>query len=198
MSKFPIPFVALWLLCVASTFAGVKDYADKIAPLIDPEKLATLGDRAGNQRVRKYVHWLGMARIERTDPRTVAAEAVRVAGYKGEAATMTINAMMRNLDIATQLGCFDAEGMAEMKKGNSPTIKKGPYYGQELSTDHIIPYSVVPELDNVIANLELLPLKLNSDKRAKITQRQRDLAEKLFKAGLLSAKGLKAVRNHEP
>lgn len=68
---------------------------------------------------------------------------------------------------------------------------------QQLSVDQIIPRSVVPELDCVIANLELLPLKLSELKNAKIGQRQRALAEKLPKAGLLSQEGWKAMRAKE-
>lgn len=61
--------------------------------------------------------------------------------------------------------------------------------------DHIIPRAVVPELDNVIANLELLPLRLNESKNAKIGDRQLSLAQRLHQAGLLSAEGLKKVEN---
>ncbi len=46
----------------------------------------------------------------------------------------------------------------------APKVMKGPYKGDELSVDHIIPRAVVPELDNVIANLELLPLRMNESK----------------------------------
>jgi hypothetical protein len=44
-----------------------------------------------------------------------------------------------------------------MRKSNAATVKTGPYKGRQLSLDHIIPRAVVPELDNVISNLELLP-----------------------------------------
>ncbi len=64
---------------------------------------------------------------------------------------------------------------------------------QEASVDHIIPRTVVPELDNVIANLELLPLRLNERKNAKVGVRQLDLGRKLYKAGLLSGDGLRAL-----
>lgn len=37
---------------VAESIDGI---ANSIAPLIDPAKLATLGNRGANQRVRKYV-----------------------------------------------------------------------------------------------------------------------------------------------
>jgi len=38
---------------------------------------------------------------------------------------------------------------------------KGPYKGDQLSVDHIIPRVVVLELDNVIANLESMPMRMN-------------------------------------
>jgi 5-methylcytosine-specific restriction endonuclease McrA len=82
-----------------------------------------------------------------------------------------------------------------MRRGKSATIQKGPYQGQELSVDHIIPRSVVPKLDNVIANLELMPMRLNSSKGDKIGDRQRSYAKKLHQAGLLGAEGLLRVQN---
>ena len=186
--------VALLLSALCCIAGPVEEYAETIAPLIDPAKLATLKARTVNPRVRKYVYWLGMARTNRIDPNAVAKEAVKLAGYSGEAATVTTKMMMRNLDIATQLACFDEDGLKEMRKGNSPTIRRGPNYGQELSTDHIIPFAVCPELGNTIANLELMPLKKNGEKRDKIGDRQRALAVVLYKAGLLSVEGLKVVK----
>ena len=87
----------------------------------------------------------------------------------------------------------DAEGLAAMRRGQSPTVQRGPYKGQELSVDHVIPLAVAPELGNVIANLELLPLRMNEGKRDKIGDRQRSLAKQLHAAGLLSKAGLNAV-----
>jgi hypothetical protein len=104
--------------------------------------------------------------------------------------------MLRNLSIAEKLGCLDAAGMLEMRHGKSPTIRHGPYANDQLSVDHIIPRAVVPELDNIIANLELMPLRMNESKNAKITQRQYALAKKLREAGLLSEKGYQAILNH--
>ena len=57
-----------------------------------------------------------------------------------------------------------------------------------MSVDHIIPRAVVPELDNVIASLELMPQRANAGKQDKIGERQRALAEKLKEAGLLSTR----------
>lgn len=181
-----------------STAAGAttESFAEKIAKLIDPAKLATLGKREANPRVQKVVYWLETARQEeKYIPAKLAAEAVRLSGMTNTAAaTLTVNTMVRNYSIASQLGCFDAEGMAEMRRGNSPTVRNGPYKGQELSVDHIIPRAVVPELDCVIANLELMPLKMNMSKNDKIGERQLAVAQQFYAAGLLTVEGLKKVK----
>jgi hypothetical protein len=83
--------------------------------------------------------------------------------------------------------------MILLRKGNAPTITKGPYAGEIVTGDHIIPRSVTPELDNTLFNLEMMPLTLNQRKSAKVGQRQLDLAERWHKAGLLSDEGFRAV-----
>jgi hypothetical protein len=50
--------------------------------------------------------------------------------------------------------------------------------------DHIIPFAVAPQLDKVIANLELMPLRLNIGKRDRMGQRQSALHQRLREAGL--------------
>ncbi|HMJ89840.1 MAG TPA: hypothetical protein VK530_08485 [Candidatus Acidoferrum sp.] len=175
--------------------ADVADYAAKIAPLIDPAKLKTLGARAANSRVQKVTYWLATARAERVSPSKVAALALKSVGMTNAlAAQLTKAAMLRNITIAERLGCLDSEGLAEMRKGNAATVRRGPYAGDQLSVDHIIPRTVVPELDHVIANLELMPQRMNSRKNSSIGARQRDLAAKFREAGLLSDAGLRTVQ----
>jgi len=185
------------LISVALLFLALsvraQDYAANIASLIDPSKLSTLRERGANPRVQKCVYWLEEARKAGLKPKNVAHEAVSQAGYINSAATVTAQSLLRNLDIATKLGCLDAEGLAKMRRGDAPTVRKGPYAGEIASVDHIIPLAVLPELDCVIANLELLPLKLNESKNSKVAARQRSLAKQLHKAGLLSTEGLKAM-----
>jgi hypothetical protein len=182
-----------WMLLAFQVAAAQTDHAKQIASLIDPAKLATLGERGANPRVQKTVYWLTMARKEGQKTANVLDRAVAVAGYKGNAAKLTKEALLRNLDIAEKLGCLNAEGLAEIRRGNAATVMKGPYKGDQLSVDHIIPRSVVPELDNVIANLELMPMRMNAKKKNKIGDRQRDMAKKFYQAGLLNRKGLEAV-----
>jgi hypothetical protein len=163
------------------------------ASLIDPGKLATLGPRGANQRVQKAVYRLATARQAGEKPASVLDSAVALSGYNHDAAKLTREALLRNLEIAEKLGFLNTEGLTEMRRGKAANVMKGPYKGDELSVDHIVPRAIVPELDNVIANLELMPLRMNESKNAKIGDRQRDMAKKFYQAGLLSKKGLEAV-----
>jgi hypothetical protein len=174
----------------------VNSYAKQVSSLVDPTKLATLGGRGANSHVEKYVALLAEAKADGVAPKKVATAALGVVGMKGKAAKLTAQAMLRNLVIAERLGCLDSEGLREMRRGQAPAVRRGPYRGEKLSVDHIIPLALVPELGNVIANLELMPLRMNEGKNAKIGARQVDLARKLHKAGLLSSRGLGAVERN--
>ena len=101
--------------------------------------------------------------------------------------------MVRNLTIIESLGSIEPEDLRDMRHGRTATVRKGPYAGEILSVDHIIPRAVAPELDNVIANLELLPLSLNRKKNDTIGDRQISLAKAFHDAGLLSDAGLQKV-----
>lgn len=194
---------ALWLIaCVAilallpmgAGAAMASSPVERIAALIDPAKLSTLGKRAANPRVQKYVAQLADVRSAGMNVSNVVFEAVSQVGMRGDASKLTVEAMLRNLVIAGQMGCLGADGLKEMRRGKSATVRRGPYAGDQLSVDHIIPRAVVTELDNVIANLELMPLRMNEGKNDKVGARQLDLAKKLNAAGLLSKSGLKKVR----
>jgi hypothetical protein len=179
-------FCLSWSASYGAAAPKPLTHAQKIAALIDPAKLSTLAPRGANPRVQKYVAQLFEAQQSGLDPVKCAAEAVALAGMKGDAAQLTVEAMVRNLRIAEQLGCLTPGGLAEMRRGRSPTVARGPYAGDELSVDHIIPFAVMPQLDHVIANLELMPLRMNRSKGDKMLGRQRDLERRLRAAGLIS------------
>ena len=106
---------------------------------------------------------------------------------------MQYESLLRNRTILERLGCLDDDGMDKLRRGKAPTITKGPYAGELATVDHIIPRSVCPELDNRLYNLEFLPDTLNKRKSDKIGDRQRQLASKWHKAGLLSQTGMDRV-----
>jgi hypothetical protein len=184
------------ILCAILPACGepASNHARMIKSLIEPAKLATLGDRGANPRTQKITAILWKAKQAGEDPAKVAAQAVDLIGWGGTTkGSLTAEAIVRNLTIAERLGSVTPEDIEAMSRGRAATVRKGPYAGEILSVDHIIPRAVAPELDNVIANLELMPLSVNQRKGNKVTSRQADLARKLNAARLFSEEGLKRV-----
>ena len=186
------PLIALFLSCAILRADTIRE---ALVSLCDPAKIATISsERGANPRVRKISYWLEMARRDGRDPSTEMREVMVAGGWGGTAkGELTAAAMARNRIIAERLGCLDAEGMEMLRRGKAPTIRHGPYMGDKLSVDHIIPRAVCPELDTTLANLELMPLAMNREKSSAVGQRQRDLGNKFCDAGLLSRSGLDAL-----
>jgi hypothetical protein len=160
--------------------------AEQIANLIDPAKLATLKERGTNRRIQQITAILATAKAAGKNPAEITRTAVTKIGWGDTAkGDLTSAAMLRNLRIAESLGATTPEDISAMRRGNSATVRKGPYTGDVLSVDHVIPRSIAPELDNVVANLELMPLRVNQRKGDTIGDRQRSLARQLHAAGLL-------------
>jgi len=196
MRVLPNLFVLLFFLCLQACGDQAGTHAQLIQSLIEPAKLATLKERGANPRVQKVTAILWKAKQAGVDPDKVASQAVGLIGWGGTPkGDLTAAAMVRNLTIIERLGATTPADIEDMSRGKTAEVRKGPYIGQIISVDHIIPRSVAPELDNVIANLELMPLKLNMSKSDKVTSRQADLATKLSAAGLLSEEGLRRVRS---
>jgi len=182
--------------CGSQTASGgvAIDAPILIRSLIDPAKLATLGDRGANQRIQKITAILWTAKTNGQDPAKVAGDAVRLIGWGGtEKGNLTAAAMVRNVTILERLGSTAPADLENMAHGKAATVRKGPYAGEVLSVDHIVPRAIAPELDNVIANLELMPLTLNERKKDKIGDRQVSMAKAFHAGGLLSDAGFKKV-----
>lgn len=166
-----------------------------LTDLIDPAKLAALkGDRSANPRMRKITYWLEFARRLGQDPDAVLRKAQHLSGdLKTIRAEADRDSLLRNRTILEKLGCLNEIGMDRLRRGLAPTITLGPYAGDIASVDHILPFSVVPELDTCLFNLEFMPSRLNENKGAKVGRRQLDLARKWHEAGLLSKDGFQAI-----
>jgi hypothetical protein len=174
--------------------AAANDPANLIQSLIEPAKLATLGERGANPRIQKITVILWQAKQDGQDPAKVAEKAVNLIGWGStEKGRLTAAAMVRNLTILERLGGTTPGDLDDLRRGKTAEVRRGPYAGEIISVDHIIPRAVAPELDNVIANLELMPLSLNKEKKDKVGDRQVSLARQLHAAGLLSADGLQRV-----
>ena len=185
----------LLVLVLSCGLANADTIRDALVSLCDPAKIATItAERGANPRVRKICYWLEMARQAGREPSSEMREVMSAVGWGGTAkGDLTADAMTRNRVIAERLGCLDEIGMTTLRSGKAAVIRNGPYAGDKLSVDHIIPRAVCAELDTTLANLELMPMRMNSSKSDSIGERQVDMAKKFHAAGLLSKAGLDAV-----
>ena len=165
-----------------------------IANLSDPAKLATLGERGANPRLNKIVYWMFEAYDHGGSPEAAVEWAQRLNGQSGLRAQLVHDSLMRNWKIARELGLLTPDNLAKLKHGSAADITYGPYLGETVEIDHIVPYSLAPEVGNELANLEMLPRTVNRRKSDKVTERQVDYAERLQEAGLLSQETLEKVR----
>jgi hypothetical protein len=173
------------LLIASAALCRAAEVTSIIVSLADPAKLATLGQRGANPRVQKITYWLEIARRDGDSPEQVMEEAMNRIGWNDDRGRLTTAAMLRNVQIATKLGCTDDEGMEHMRHGRCAIVKNGPCAGDILSVDHIVPRALYPQLDNVLANLELMPFKLNRAKSASFGQRQNFELTRFRSAGLI-------------
>lgn len=164
-----------------------------ISNLSDPAKLATLGKRGANPRVNKIVYWLDDARRRGLSPEHTLAAAQFLNGTRGPRAELVRETQARNVRIADELGLFTDENRRRLREGRAARVTLGPHTGQEVEIDHIVPVSLAPEAGNELANLEMLPEKLNQQKSNRVTERQREFARRLAAAGLLSETSLQRV-----
>lgn len=191
----PIKVLPLVVFSVAILLSGCADrIRGALTGLCDPEKIATSNAENGvHQRVWKIVYWLEQARLNGRDPETEMREVMVEIGWgatvKGE---LTAGAMVRNRVMAEQFGCLDEAGMDGLRFGKAPIIRTGPHAGDELCVAQMIPVSICPELDTTLANLELVPLRMNRGKSPPI-ERQFDLAVKFYDAGFLSDESLLSI-----
>jgi transposase InsO family protein len=131
--------------------ASAADFTAKLSPLIEPAKLATLGQHEANPRIQKAVAILADAKAGGAKPAEVTRRAVERVGYTGGAADLTTAALLRNLDIAGKLGCLDAANLAAMRRGNSPNRQRLQRLRRELGHEAIWcrPRTSIPDAGHV-------------------------------------------------
>lgn len=189
----------LFLAITTSTFGSPLTpeiiATDILAPLLDPVKIATLkGDRPVNSRLYKVLYWVEFACTVGGDVSFIIDRAQVTSGYQDtQRAKADKIAIISNRKKLQDYGCFTKEGMERLRKGQSPQITKGSYAGSSIALDHVLPRSVVPELDARFFNLEVMPAEVNLKKAAIIGDNEVSQGRRWNQMGLLSFAGLEAI-----
>lgn len=165
-----------------------------ISHLSDPARLATLGERQANPRLNKIVYWLDESRDQGLSPERAIQMAQLLNGTQEPRAHLVKESLLRNVKIADELGLLTDANKDRLRRGSSAQVSRGPYAGEPVEIDHIVPFSLARELGNELANLEMLPKTLNRRKSNHVQQRQLDYALKFFQAGLLRKESLDRVQ----
>lgn len=182
---------------LAEPAATLETAAAAISSQTDPAKLKTLkSPRAANPRLFRSVYWLAAGRAAGLDPEAILAKAAELNKTAGSPRAEFVRwGLVENLRLADDLGLLGLDGLAELRRGKSPTITRGPDVGEEAQADHLVPRSVCPELENEVFNLEFLAASKNRMKSDKVTARAKKFAAELRAAGLLSEAGWAAVES---
>ena len=178
-----------WLFWQLGPFAAVF----AISNLSDPAKLASLPKRGANSRLNKIVYWLDHARNRGMTPEKAIAWAQLINGCREPRAGMVQTELLRNLRIAEELGLLTSENKEHLRRGQGGIVTRGPYFGEPVEIDHIVPISLAPEVGNELANLEMLPKTLNRAKSNAVGERQVSHAKRLLNAGLLTPESYQRV-----
>jgi hypothetical protein len=161
-----------------------------VRQLSDPARLADLGERGANPRLNKIVYWLDQANHRGMAPKTTIRLALSLNFTPQPKAALVADSLLRNYGIAEDLGLFTLDNLAHLRRGQTATVTRGPYRGEGVEIDHIVPLSLAPELGNELANLEMLPRSLNRHKSNRVGERQLSHAQRLQQAGLLTTESM--------
>jgi hypothetical protein len=144
--------------------------------------------------LNKIVYWLDQVRSKGMSAETAITIAQTLNGTTEPQRALVKQSLLRNLKIAGELGLLTPRNLSELRRGQAATVTRGPYRDEPVEIDHIVPRSLAPELDNELANLEMLPRTLNRQKTNLVGERQVAYAEKLYDAGLLRKESLDRLR----
>jgi hypothetical protein len=167
-----------------------------VISLSAPQKLATLGERGANSRLNKLVYWLDQSEHRGLSATRTINLAQWFNGTDERRAALVKLSLLENLKIARYLGLLTPENLDHLRHGGAAQVTRGPYAGESVEIDHIVPISLAPEIGNELANLEMLPRTLNRQKSNRVGARQLAYADKFYEAGMLPKTSWERVHAH--
>jgi len=153
-------------------------FSKNFGTLIDPARVATIGEKAAKERARKVLYWMHEAnRAGRGSLDDLISEALGSAKAQARNPSLRHDPEILRRQLATnyrdadRLGLFDSKSNLEaLKHGRAPVVRKGPHAGQTVDVDHIVPLAHAPDLGNHLGNLRVLPASVNRSRRHTLDQ----------------------------
>lgn len=165
-----------------------KETVSLIAPIVAYRDIYESGrSREANDLLLRAVALLIEAEGKGADPGEILRVAERLNNTPVNYSDLLTESMLRNMKIAGELKLDTSANLALMAEGKSPIVGAGPYAGEKIEVDHIVPCSLAPDLDNLLINLEMMPRTLNRKKSNKVTERAYSMARRFFEAGVNDA-----------
>ena len=193
MKGFKIFGTILFLLVSGCLFANEinqKPSLRVVSSLADPTKLEALkaGNRAANQRFRKFMFYLHEAESAGVAPKDYLTQIYAL--YESEPYVKATHVFApvterKNLEAQYRLGkfygLFTPSNLILLKRGRAPVISRGDWKGDKAEVDHIIAYKLAPALERSMANLAWLPETVNRRKSDTFTNAAKRRSTALFK-----------------
>ncbi|MDA7921301.1 hypothetical protein N9B73_06045 [Verrucomicrobiales bacterium] len=171
-----------------------KEAVNLIAPIVAYRDIYESGrSREANDLLLRAVALLIKAENEGGDPREILRVAERINNTPVNYSDLLTDSMLRNIKIARELKLDTPANLELMSEGKSPIVGSGPYTGEKIEVDHIVPRSLAPDLDNLLINLEMMPMTLNRRKSNKVTERAAAMAKRFYEAGVMTPDSFERV-----
>ncbi len=166
-----------------------------IASLTDPAKIATLvGIDACNPRLNKAAYWMHQANVLGLDLNQLIREATSRYDDTEQHRNLVLKSLVKNNRQMVRLGCYTLENLDLLRNGNSATIILGPYVGQKVEVDHVVPKSLIPALAKDFANLRFEPFRINRMKWDRIRHSELRAIRIFAACGLVPSSAVEMVR----
>ena len=173
---------------------ATESAAKALAPLLEYRELYESGrSREANDVLLKVVAQLVTYDNQSLEIKEILLKCELINNTPTNYSDLLTESLLRNLKIARELKLDTPENVELMRQGRSPIVGAGPYEGEKAEVDHIIPKALAADLDNLLINLELMPMTLNRRKSDKVTQRAAQMAKKFYESGVMMGESYQRV-----
>lgn len=154
-------------------------YAAELFPLIYyKDRVHAAKERGSNETMRLVNFKIYQAYQDGLDVSKLLDLAQPKSKQPAVLAELNKKRFLSNLQLGIEYGIYEGEeNLKPLAYGKAPFITKGPHKGERIDVEHLVPKSIAPDLDNILANLMWYPASLNQSKSDTVTPEAMAMAE---------------------